>query len=884
MSSRPILKAPLIFRLLGLLAMVGWLALFCGLLSESPGQQPAAKQRVEEDVGPAKKPIRVDDGASTATTGLALFLREATQGKQPAPVIALYSRLAVPHDEVRGADGEIIWVEPLRRYVGARPLAETVPARQINDKGVFLGIKALKPADVTAVRHYEELALDEVARFRNTPVKPNLSATETLLHAERVLAETVRFHEASREREQRSGPGWSDVEKKLRPALMLVRLDLLKELAKSRDTAALAEQTRLLAQTYPGNPEVRNDVIAVHVQQAERTLEGNRIDAFVQVRQGLEQLERLFPGSLDDAAMKQVNDRLAAKAKSLAADAEKLAATDRAGAQKTVRLAESIWPSLSVLARLRRELQMDSVLYVGVRDLPTFLSPATASNEAERQSLELLFESLVRPVPDPAVGLAYEPVLAASSPRILPLGRDVQLVRDARWYRESQGPNVPAIDAPVTATDVGAMVRLFQKEPVQSPEWNEIIDGVREKDQLNLQLTFHRGYFNPLSLMTFKVLPPKYLAERLDNPDFAQHPIGSGPYSYVGREIDQRTRVEYAVFRANPTYGSRSGKQGQPFIRDIRFYSIQGRDPRIDFQHGPQNPPLHLLLDVSGDTAKGIVSPNSGLKDSVAVKVLPSRRIYFLAINHRQPALQNENLRRALSASLDRETILNQFFRDTDAPGPKLHRALNGPYPPDSWACANSRNLRAGLFDPEKARTWANQAKAAGATLTLKYPLGDPDVARAVAALCAQVKQHTDIALEPVGCPPSELRQAVEVDHKYELAYYHWDYADESYWLWPLLESNATGPGGTNFLGCKDAALDNRFAQVMKHRDFGELQRLTHNIHRHLDDTMPFVPLWQLDVQIAIHHQLKTVPVPDRLDPLLLFSHAARWKLEKDGR
>jgi hypothetical protein len=44
---------------------------------------------------------------------------------------------------------------------------------------------------------------------------------------------------------------------------------------------------------------------------------------------------------------------------------------------------------------------------------------------------------------------------------------------------------------------------------------------------------------------------------------------------------------------------------------------------------------------------------------------------------------------------------------------------------------------------------------------------------------------------------------------------------------------------------------------------------------------MPFVPLWQLDTHIAVHKDLRTVPEPDGLDPLLIFTHVDRWKLAK---
>ncbi|OAI54031.1 hypothetical protein AYO44_03880 [Planctomycetaceae bacterium SCGC AG-212-F19] len=887
MSSHPISKNRFTFRA-GIIFLILTVFGAAGVVPPGNAQKPASsaepgkpaqKQRVEEEVGPAKKPIRVEDRDPLAGAGIAGFVRESQQAKHPA-VRSLYAQVALPHDEVQftGAVKTVTWVEPIRAYVGpGKTVAEAVDARTIDDRGRVLERKTLRPGDVAGVTHYEELVLAAVNTFLDPMNVKDLPRLDGLVHAEKILAEAMRFHETARERDLRAGRGWEELEKRLRGRLLVVRLEQLQALAEAQNGAAANELARLLATTYPGNPEVRAAVLRAYIQHAERILDDKRNDTFIQVRLSLEHLDRLFPGA-DDAALRKLRSRLEARAKALATEAEQLAGKDRTGAGKLVTLAESIWPQLAALPRLRQQLQLDSILFVGVPELPTFLSPALAGTDTERQALELIFESLVRLVPDAAVGQAYEPVLAAGMPRLLPLGRQVQLVSDARWYREAAGSD-KAVDEPLTGTDVWKMLDRFQKHPEHSRAYSDLVADTTLEDALKLRVKWSQGFVNPLALLTFKVLPANHV-DKLDDPAFAQRPIGSGPYMYVGREKDVRAGVEYAVFRANPKYAVRAGKAGQPAIREIHFYSVQGRELRADFKHD-RLPHLHLLLDVDAQTATELTSAPAGL-NRVKVQVLPSRRVHFLAVNQRQAILQEEPLRRALAAAIDRETILNQCFRDTSIEGPKLHKVLNGPYPADSWACCNPKELRAGVFDPDKARSWAKQAKAEGRTLELKYPAGRPEVAKACAAIRDQVKEHTGIVLNLVPCSTAELRQAVEIDHKYQLAYYHWDHADDSYWLKPLFDPEAAGPGGPNFMGVPhDATLANLFRELMRHRDFGDVQRLTHRIHQHLDSTMPLVPLWQLDVRLALHDQLKIIPAADRLDPLAVFSNTARWKLEK---
>jgi hypothetical protein len=99
------------------------------------------------------------------------------------------------------------------------------------------------------------------------------------------------------------------------------------------------------------------------------------------------------------------------------------------------------------------------------------------------------------------------------------------------------------------------------------------------------------------------------------------------------------------------------------------------------------------------------------------------------------------------------------------------------------------------------------------------------------------------------------------------------------YWLWPLFDGRpeALQPGGANFLGCEDAKLEELFRAAMGRREFAEVHKHTHEIHARLYDTMPLIPLWQLDTHVAVHPALRLT----HLDPLRVFDDVANWKLEK---
>src|SRR5262249_5355107 len=132
-------------------------------------------------------------------------------------------------------------------------------------------------------------------------------------------------------------------------------------------------------------------------------------------------------------------------------------------------VAESIYPPLPGLHDYYLKLNNQyPVLYDGVPELPDYLSPAKALTDTERQAVELLFESLVRLPYSPATGERYEPILAVDLPRLVPLGRQFQLIRNAYW---SNGQ-------PVTATDVRHTVKLLsdRKWSGRSAGWADLME------------------------------------------------------------------------------------------------------------------------------------------------------------------------------------------------------------------------------------------------------------------------------------------------------------------------------------------------------------------------------------------------------------------------
>jgi peptide/nickel transport system substrate-binding protein len=837
--------------------------------NKQTGKKPSKEEEEEPTKPKPRPPIRVGDeelevkqqpsSAKPAGSQALDLEREAREAKHDA-VKQLFKDLAKPHDLVNMPSGSILVVKPIRPYVGS-------PAN-------FKGSLALQPfeekrelvpvsrRDITGVDHYEHLAVRKVTDFlkagydREPPgSKKFLSQMDLLRSAEKALEWVAVWHESARERGHRQGDGWDELKASLDGKLLAVRLQQLRALSDRSDWDAAFELATRLKEKYPKQKELLVEIARLSVQHAERAL---RTQDFETARKRLMALEEELPSAPE---MEAIRERLRKKAAEIVEEARKLEKEDPKKAIAQLQTAESIYPQLPGLHDFYLQLSNKyPVLYVRVRDLPENLSPARAYTDSEKQGVELLFESLIKFKLDPQAGQRYEPGLAAELPRPVPLGRQFQLVRNASWSDGRQ----------VTAADVRHTVQLLSDAqwPGRIPEWADLMqEGARiEGDALQISLIVRQGYLDPLALMNFKVLPESL--DRADNEEFARQPIGSGPYRYQGRDGD------FAVFVANPYYAGRPGKAGLPRIREIRFYRSD-EDPAKEVQQGR----LHLFPDLPSAECKRL----QGLRD-VTVQTAPNRRIYFLALNHRRAPLQDLHLRRAVAYAVDRERILNTCFREGVL---KWHRPLAGPYPPGSWACKPGLALP---VSPKLAKAQAELAKAERVLLdklTLKYPEGDAAAAKA----CAQIRDalkalNAGIELELIARPPRQLRRDVEDLHDYDLAYYHWDYPSEAYWLWPLFDPQATGPGGGNFLGYEnDSELQSLFRRAMTHRELSAVQSLTYEIQDRLYEQMPLVPLWQLDTHLAVHGNLRIQDRTGKLiapDPLSVFSDVEWWSLRKD--
>jgi len=393
--------------------------------------------------------------------------------------------------------------------------------------------------------------------------------------------------------------------------------------------------------------------------------------------------------------------------------------------------------------------------------------------------------------------------------------------------------------------------------PGYSRSWAQLVDAVvQDGDPFTASITLKRDYWQPLSLMQFKILPKHRFPLRNIKQELAEfdaRPAGTGPYVQVKRDAN------LVRFVANPRYRH----PGLPHVREITF---NGLDPTKSLDLFLQDK-IQLIYGLRREGIKQLDQQGKG----GLVHSLATPDVYFLAPNYRRRALANQDLRLAIAHGIDRSAILNQYFH-SGRPD-ETTAALTGPYPKKSWACSPKPMA----YNRSLAKGYADRAKTALTKipkLRLAYPGGDPDTESACREIQTQLAQ-IGVPLELNAVAPQDLHRQIVGKQAFDLVYWRHRYEDETYWFWPLVDPECSQPGGSNFMGCQpDVSLAQLFQQILFHKKFATIQELTHQVHEDVFRTATVIPLWQLDVYVAVSDSMTV----GTLDPLDLFGDVQDWR------
>lgn len=288
-------------------------------------------------------------------------------------------------------------------------------------------------------------------------------------------------------------------------------------------------------------------------------------------------------------------------------------------------------------------------LVEGVVGSPRFVNPLLALSDADRDVTALTYAGLM------GVGEDGEliPVLAES----------YEISEDGTVYTFTLREKLEFSDgSPLTAEDVVFTVLKAQDPGLKSPlraNWDGVV--AEALDARTVRFTLAKPYAPFLENARMGILPAR-LWRNISNEEFPfstlqTEPVGAGPFVVVGVGRNASGIIDKYRLKANERYAL-----GRPFLDSVRLvFFAQETDMR------------KALLSGAIDSAYGVIVPESGSRHIISV---PYSRVFGVFFNVNENALfARDEVRKALSLSLDRETLVEEVLGGTAT-------AAAGPVPP----------------------------------------------------------------------------------------------------------------------------------------------------------------------------------------------------------
>jgi peptide/nickel transport system substrate-binding protein len=330
----------------------------------------------------------------------------------------------------------------------------------------------------------------------------------------------------------------------------------------------------------------------------------------------------------------------------------------------------------------RRAAQAAGTLVVGLVAEPTSLDPGQLTDINSMKLLGALYDTLVRFKPD---SFELQPGLALSWD-LSPDGMTYTFkLRPGVKFHDGTEFNAAAVkftydrllDANHPYADTGPF-------PFAPGYYGSIAETV-VVDPLTVQFKLKKqdsALINAFTLNTGRIVSPQ--AVMTSRKDFAQNPVGTGPFKFVG--WDHNVRISLA---ANPDYWD-----GAPALSQMIFRPLVDEQTRItEFLSGG----VDVIFDVPPDNIDQV----KGITSAVFAEQ-PGPHVWWVTLNATRPPFDNPLVRQAVNYAVNKDALTVDILRNTGTPSV-------GPIPPAiTWAYTDQ--VQQYPYNPDQARALLQQS------------------------------------------------------------------------------------------------------------------------------------------------------------------------------
>jgi peptide/nickel transport system substrate-binding protein len=465
------------------------------------------------------------------------------------------------------------------------------------------------------------------------------------------------------------------------------------------------------------------------------------------------------------------------------------------------------------------------------------LDPARITDSESSEVTEQIFDHLVRYKQDSA---EIEPSLAESWDESA----------DGRVWTFHLRKNVRFHDG--TPFDADAVVFSFDRQrdphhPYHQEDftyWENTfrnIQSVEALDASTVRITIERPYapfLSNLAMFPVSIVSPS--AVRKWGPEFARHPVGTGPFRFVEWSPGERI-----MLAANPNYWG-----GAPRIQHLVFVAIRDQRQRLVALEGGA---IDVAENLSPEDLQFVA-----LHPELTLLHVAANNVGYLAMNTQHPPFDDVRVRRAVNYAINKTAIVKLIYQG-------LGRPATTPVPPSMWG-----HVEEDLYHYDRAMAMKLLAEAHYGHPQKRPKLYVMDTQRSympAPETMARIIQHNlrDVGMDVeivVNDFDTHVRLTQNGVHDLCLLGWSADTIDPDNFLYVLFDTENAEPGvARNLAFFKNAELHGILSWAQESSDRGERERFYKKAQDLIAHEAPWVPIAHGEVVVAARANLGSLKV-----------------------